>query len=306
MRILRYGSIVAVALLAAAIGFMSCSRGGKLASISVTPANPTIAAGTKQQFKAVATFSDGTEIDWTTAAIWSSSDSKSVTIGNSLGTHGLATSIVSGTTNTITITATDAANNISGTVTLYITNPQSISITPANPFMAFGTTHQFKATATLPDLSTGGTTTITQDLTTFATWTTSSAEVATVSDTTGSKGHLISVATGTTDITAAIMTSLSTTVSGSTTLTVTDTPLLSITLTQTDPTQFTATGHYATNAVPPTQDFTLSVSWHSSKTSVATIDNSGLVTFVASGQTIIKATDPITGISSPGITLTVP
>ncbi len=311
MKILKYGSIIIAALLAAAIGFTSCGNsGGTLASITVTPADPTIATGTKKQFTALATFSDGTVIDWTTAAAWTTSNPE-VTIGNSFGSYGLAASLATATTVTFTIKATDTINNISGTTTLYVTDPQSIAVTPANPYMSVGKTHQFKATATLPDLSTGGTTTTTQDLTTYATWTTTSGGVATVSDTTGSKGRLVSIAPGTTDIRADIMTSLSTTVPGSTTLTVTGTSLASITIapdpagpiTVGSPLQFAATGNYPTGS-PPTQDFTNSVIWRSSKTSVATIDNTGLATAVAVGKTTIKATDPITGISK-SITLSI-
>ncbi len=306
MKILRYESIVAVVLLAAAIGFSSCSRGGKMASISVTPANPTIATGTKQQFTAVATFSDGTTIDWTTAAAWSTSGA-AVTIGNSLGSYGLAsaTSLLSGTTNTITITATDTVNNISGTATLYITDPQSIAITPPNPFMAIGTAHQFTATATL--LLSDLTNTTTQNLTSFAAWTTINSVIATVSSpglitagtTTGQTNILVSAPTGTSD---------------TTTLTVTDTSLASITVTPTNPSisiaitptlQFTATGNYPTGT-PTAQSFTQSVIWSSSNTGVATISNTagsnGLATIVSTSTTpiTITATDPITGVA--GIT----
>jgi hypothetical protein len=308
MRILRYGRIVAVALLAAAMGFMSCSRGGKLASISVTPANPTIATGSKQQFKAVATFSDGTAIDWTTAAIWSSSDSAAVTIGNSLGTHGLATSLLSGTTNTITITATDTANNISGSATLYIALPLSIAITPANPYMAINKTHQFKATATLPDLSTGGATTITQDLTSLPTlsWSVDNSADLTTAATSGAGLVTAGTITGTVTITADYLVS---SISGTTILTVTDTPLDSITLdpdnttiTQGTTQKFTAKGTFNGTTV----DLTSSVTWHSSNTGVATVSNEagtyGLATALPTGATgttttTIRATDPITGIS---------
>jgi len=314
MKILKYGSIAVAALLAAAIGFMSCGNaGGTLSSITVSPADPTIATGTKKQFTALATFSDGTVIDWTTAAAWSTSDATSVTIGNALGTYGLVTSLVTGTTGTFTITATDTVNNISGTAKLRVKDPISITITPANPFMASGITHQFKATATLADLSTGDTTTITQDLTTFATWTASSAGVATVSDTTGSKGLVTAgTTTGTTDIKADILTSQSTTVSGFTTLTVTDKPIASIkvspenqTITQGAQQLFTAQGTFQDGT--PTPDLTTSVTWYSSNTGVATISNAegtkGLATAIFPGatgttSTTIRATDPITGKSN--------
>lgn len=301
MKILRYGSIATVALLAAAIGFMSCANGGKLESIRVTPADPTIARGTHLQFSALAIFSNGTAIDWTTAAIWSSSDATAVTVGNALGTYGLATSLVTGTTTTgtFTITATDTANHISGTATLYITDPQSIAITPANPYMATGTAHQFKATATL--LLSDLTNTTTQNLTSSPTlsWSvdnTTDNTTAAISST-----GLLSAGTrtGTATIVAFDIYS-SSTPTATTTLHVTDSLLSSITVTAILPDlsisssvmtqQFKATGNYQNG----TQEFTNSVIWRSSKTSIATIDNTGFATAVATGTTTITATDPIT------------
>ena len=119
------------------------------------------------QFTALAEFSDGTALDWTTAVAWSSSDEASVTMGDSLGTFGLATSVVSQTSKSgvFTITATDTANNISGTATLIVKDPLYIIIRPENPLMAVGREHQFTAEAVLSDLTSGGITTITRDLT---------------------------------------------------------------------------------------------------------------------------------------------
>lgn len=314
MKILRYGSIVAVALLAVAIGFMSCSRGGKLSTIVITPANPTIATGTTQQFSALAVFSNGTEINWTTAAAWTSSDVTSVTTGTVLGTYGLATSLATGTTGTFTITATDTANHISGTTTLEVVDPQSIDITPANPYMAIiGATHQFTTTATL--LSNLSNTTTTQNITSFATWTTTDPTIATVSST----GLVTIVATaGTTTIEAGIMTHLSGTTQTSTTLTVTNTPLVSIAVSPSSAIismatattlQFTAQGTFKDNSVTP-PGLTSTWVWSSSNISVATISNTagsnGLATIVSTSTIpiTITATDPITGISGT-VTLTV-
>src|SRR4030042_5288128 len=65
--------------------------------------------------------------------------------------------------------------------------------------------------------------------------------------------------------------------------------------------QFTATGTYSDNT---TQDLTTTVTWSSSSTSVATINNAGLATAVEAGTAIITATEPASGISG-STTLTV-
>ena len=298
MKILKYCILIAVVIPVAAIGFMSCLRGGTLSSITVTPADQTIAYQTTQQFTATATFSDGTTLNWTTAATWKSDSEADVTFSNPAGTKGLATSLASGTTGTFTITATDTVNNISGTTTLTVANPQSIAVTPSNPFMAIGTTYQFTATATFPDNNT-------QNLTSFATWTVIPVSGSATVSSTG----LVTAGTttGTTDITA---TNLISNITGSAKLTVTETPLESITVTSAiiDATtqQCTATGHYASASIP-TYDFTLSVNWSSSNPDIATIDKTGLVTINinAAGTTTITATDPITG-KLGTLTLTVP
>jgi len=315
MKILKYGGIVVATLLAASIGFMSCgNRGGTLASITVSPSGPTIARGTKHQFTAMATFSNGTLLDWTTAANWTS-DNSAVTISNSFGSYGLATSLATGTNGTFTITATDTANHISGTATLTVVDPISITITPNAPFMAKNTTHQFKATATLA-LATGSTPTITQDLTSSPTlsWI---VDNTTTTTTISSTGLVTSgTTTGTVTIKAFDIYSASTP-TATTTLTVTDTPLESIlvsAVTETIPQgaqqQFTAQGTFKNNPTP--LDLTSSVTWHSSNTGVATISNEagtyGLATALDTGATgttttTIRATDPITGISSPSTTL---
>ena len=71
----------------------------ELVSIAVTPANPTIALGEKQQFNATGTYSDGSTRDITTTVTWTSSNTSVATIDAT----GLASSVAEGTTN---ITAT--------------------------------------------------------------------------------------------------------------------------------------------------------------------------------------------------------
>lgn len=219
MKILKHKSIIVAALLAAAIGLMSCgNNGGTLASITVSPADTTIAMGTNQQFTAMATFTNGTMLDWTTAAEWSTSNAGAVTISNSFGSYGLATSLVSASTGTIsviTITATDTANNISGTATLTIVDRiTAIKVTPTDQIISFASTtqQQFTATGTFKDATT-------QIVTQSVHWHSSNTGIATISNTAGTNG--LALATGATGTTTIRATDPITGISNSTTLEVT-------------------------------------------------------------------------------------
>ena len=82
-----------------------------LTSISVTPAQPSIALGGTQQFKAVGTYSDGSTKDLTGTATWSSTSTTVATITGA----GLASGAHSGTT---TIAA--ASGSISGSTAITV------------------------------------------------------------------------------------------------------------------------------------------------------------------------------------------
>ncbi|HUI46754.1 MAG TPA: Ig-like domain-containing protein [Nitrospirota bacterium] len=266
-----------------------------LASITVTPTNPSIAKGTTQQFMATGTFSDNTTQDLTVDVVWSSSASSIAGISNTAGSMGLVTAAAAGST---TITAT--SGTLSGSTTLMVKPATlvSVAITPTNPSIAMGSTQQFTATGTYSDGST-------QNLTTAVTWSSSSSSIAGISNTAGSMGLATPVAAGSTTITAT-----SGTLSGSTTLTVKPATLVSVAITPANPTviigttqQLTATGTYSDGSK---QNLTTTVTWSSSSTSVATISNAagskGLITPVAAGSTTITATS---GSISASTTLTV-
>ena len=183
-----------------------------LVSIAVTPGNPSIAAGTMQQFTATGTYSDGSTQNLTSAATWSSSASGVATISAA----GLAASAAKGASS---ISAT--MGSIRGSTTLTVTAPTlvSIAVTPTNPSIAAGTTRQFTATGTYSDGST-------QNLTSTATWSSSAPGVATIS----AAGLATSLAKGTSSISATMGS-----ISGSTTLTVTAPVLVSIAVTPANP-----------------------------------------------------------------------
>ena len=161
-----------------------------LVSIAVTPAAPSIALGTQQQFTATGTYTDGSTRNLTASAAWASSALNVATIANG----GLASSVATGTT---TISAT--SGSITGTATLTVTSATlvSIAITPSLPFVSMGGTQQFTATGTYSDSST-------QNITTSVTWTSANTAVATISNTAGSQGLATGVSVGTSAITAAL------------------------------------------------------------------------------------------------------
>ena len=103
-----------------------------LVSITVTPANPSILVGARQQFTATGNYSDGSHQDLTSSATWTSSYPSVATITST----GLATGVAAGST---TIKAT--SGSINGTTTLTVTalptftisaSPTSLTIAQGN------------------------------------------------------------------------------------------------------------------------------------------------------------------------------
>jgi len=173
-----------------------------LASIAVTPPNPSIAAGNTQQFTATGIYSDGSTQNLTSAATWSSPAPGVATITSG----GLATAVATGTSG---ISAT--IGSITGSTMLTVTAPVlvSIAVAPGNASIAAGNTQQFTATGAYNNGST-------QDLTSTVTWSSSGPGVATIGNASGLQGLATAASIGTTTIMAA-----SGAINGSTTLTVT-------------------------------------------------------------------------------------
>jgi uncharacterized protein YjdB len=241
-----------------------------LQSIAVTPANPSIAKGLTQQFKATGTFSDSTTEDLTSMVTWASAATSVATINGS----GLAMGAAVGTS---TITATDGS--VSGHTVLTVTAAalQSITVTPANPSIAKGRTEQSTATGTYSDSST-------QDLTTQVTWASSAPTFATINST----GLATGVGVGTSTITAT-----DGSVSGQTVLTVSPAVLQTLAVTPVNPSvakgqtqQFTAMGTFSDSSI---EDLTNQVAWTSGTPSVATINSTGVAATLATGTTSIGA-----------------
>ena len=183
---------------------------------------------------------------------------------------------------TIPYSALGSPSMVSLTGTGNASGLTSVTVTPANPSIQFGTAQQFVATG---KFSNGGS----QDLTASVAWNSSVPAVATISNAPGTQGMATSVAQGSSTITATLNST-----SGSTILTVTPPPLVSIAVNPSNGTvpvgrgmQFHATGTYADNS---TKDLTSSATWTSSVVTVAAIGaNTGMASAAGTGQTTIQA-----------------
>lgn len=271
VRTLARAVLPTVLVLAAFQGCRITTYEVDVTSVTVTPADSSIAVGTTAQFTAVARFSDDSERNVTDEATWTSSDSAVATVSSA----GVATPAQAGTS---TITA--SLQGRSGAATLTVTNAllESIEVTPANPSIANGTRQQFTAIGHFDDAST-------QDITASATWTSSDGSVEI------GAGLARSTALGqaTSTITAAVGA-----ISGSTVLTVNAVTLTSLSVTPATATikvgnsqQFEATGSFSDAS---TQSMTGEVTWSSSASAVATVSSAGGATGVFAGTATITAT----------------
>jgi uncharacterized protein YjdB len=194
-----------MAFLVMAIGSMlpgcGSSSSNSLNGITVTPPGGSVGIDARLQFKATGTYQNGSTQDLTASATWSSSSTSVATITSP---GGLATGVALGTSE---ITATSGSVS-SGPVELnviIIPTLVSITVAPVDPSVGVAATVQFMAMGLYDDGSM-------QNLTSSATWSSTSTNVATI---TSPGGLATGVAAGTTTITAT-----SGTVSGNTNLTV--------------------------------------------------------------------------------------
>jgi len=254
-----------LALLLCGCGGGSSSHPVTLVSISVSPASTTIAPTTTTQFTATGNNSDGSTVDLTNSASWTSSNTAVATVSS----LGVATAGVAGSS---TITA--ASGGISGFATLTVAAVQSITVNPATPaVLLVGATQQFSAVALL---SNGAQQTLTNN---FVSWSSSTPGFATVNAAGVATGAGIGVA----QITAAFGGVTSTPVS------LTVVALQSITISPSNPTlevgtsqRFTASGSLSNGT---SRDVSSLVSWSSNNTASISIDSSGLALALASSAT---------------------
>ena len=213
----------------AAAGLTSCgNKHNSLSAIIVTPLDPVdlvVAMGKTLQLSVTAIFSDGLIVTSWSQVTWQTSDPAVATVGSS----GLV-SASTVTTGTAVITATDIFHpHITRSVTVYVTELLSITISPPDPIISLGTvsSQTFSATGlyslNTPSAWSSSSTWPLVDLTQLVSWVSSSTDVAVISTATGTRGIATAVytgTTGTTGITTIAATDPISGVTGTTTLTV--------------------------------------------------------------------------------------
>lgn len=243
-----------------------------LTSVAVAPSDPSVPLGSQQLFVATGTFSNGsTQV--LSSALWSSSSPGVFTATNDASDSGFVASTGLGNA-----TVTASATGISGSATVVVPAPTLVSIAVGSQSlnMPLGTSQQFTATGTYSDGSF-------QDLTSVATWT-SSSDVATVNNaglgTAAAVGSAIVQAgygsqTGSATVTVGVPALVSLAVSPSA-------AIVPLGLAQ----QYQVTGTYTDGS---TQSLTNSVNWYVVPQTSASVNSSGLVTATAQGMVDVTA-----------------
>jgi len=251
-----------------------------LTSITMTPVNPSITFTVSPeppattQFVVIGTYSVGNPKDITDQVTWTSLDSKVATVNS----KGMATATGSGRV-VITSQIFEPANQKTlqaSTVFTVIPQLTGIQVSPATAQIAKNTSQQFTATGKYND----GTQT---DITSLASWSSSSPVTATASSSPGTHGRATAFSPGTAKISASLGSFAS-----SADLNVTSANLLSVSIRPANPTvslrgsqQLSALGTFDDGS---SQDISTTVFWNSSDARLARVTSTGTLSGVGIGQ----------------------
>lgn len=243
-----------------------------LTSVAIEPKDSNIPLGTTLSFTAKGSYSDNTTTDITSSVTWESSNTTIATINES----GIATSLSKGT---VSISA--SLHGARDEATLNVSDPvlKSIEVNPQTINLFENTSHTFIATGTYTDKTT-------QDITTTVNWSSSNAQIASVTN----DGQVNAVSGGAATITASLNN-----ISASAIVNVypvTELATLSVTpasaaIEMGSIQSFSAQAAFSNGS---SHDVTQSVTWSLSDTNVGTIDPNGVVTGRKPGTTDVVAT----------------
>lgn len=161
----------------------------QLQALQVRPDNTTLANLSLVPYTAQGTFSDGVPRDLTGDVVWSSSIPSVAQVSNASDNKGRVTTLATGTT---IISASLGGISAGSTLGVVGAAPTTLSLAPAQPLVADGTSLQITATASG------------LNLTALATWSSNNTAVATVSNLKGQRGVVSALSPGTAQITATL------------------------------------------------------------------------------------------------------
>ncbi len=269
--------------------------------IDITPASAIIPLKFTASLSATGRTPSGTIQDLTPLVQWSVSDSTIATVSNAIGSSGVITPIVPGTT---TVFADFGKVRGSAMITVTDSSLQAVTVTALSSNLPIGTTTQLTAMGTF---SSGPQ----QDITAQVTWGSSDPTAVTVSNAATSRGVATGVAAGkraeitatfgtvvsaplSLTVTQAVLTSISVSCSLSCSLSLAGAPTLPL----------TAVGTYSDGSLRALRGEEV---WSSSNPNVATVSNAlgsrGLVTAMEVGNTTLSATVQLTTGSVVGSTV---
>ena len=253
-----------------------------LESLSISAPASSIAAGDTQIYSAIGTYSDGTTRDETANVSWLSSnpavaivDLHAVATGYAAGEAQISASLAN-RTGVSALAVTAASTNAKGEPVGTERSLVQLAVAPTNARIALGTGIGLHAVGIYSD----GTR---EDLTGSVLWATNNTTIALEG------GFALGKAAG-----QALVTAQLGSFSAQTTLTVASLSLVSLTTNTLSTTlaagtnqQMQAIGIFSDGSK---QDLATQVHWQSSKATVATIDNSGILSALAAGETAITMT----------------
>jgi hypothetical protein len=253
-----------------------------VSSITLTPASLNIPLGNTRAFSASATYSNGSSITVTNQAEWTSSNPTVATLSNVGATKGQLSTFAEGTT---VITASFGGKSTTALVTVTAAVLVSIAVTPTVASIAKGRILDFVATGTYSNNTTS-------NITQMVNWSSSDLVVASIGNTTATKGMLSALSVGSTNI-VATRGAIS---SPAVTATVTAAELQSLSINPQSPsiriTEKAFLAAVGTMTDLTTQDYTSRVNWTASDATRASVSNTapnkGEVTALALGQSTIS------------------
>ena len=154
--------LLALALL---LGLSEPACAAALRSVTVWPRLATLTVAKTRQFTAMAEFSDGTSVDVTANADWTTSSSRVATVRNLATGRGLVTAVGPGTVKVSASVVDEDGSKTKGSADLVVPTPplQAIRTKPTTKRIEVGLDVQFKAIADRGN-------DITDDVTTEVTW----------------------------------------------------------------------------------------------------------------------------------------